>query len=201
MAKRPSWLPPKPNEPRRFGYVKLPGPAKRWRDPETGETISDRKMADLARRARGVNLSKEKYQKALERGEAKYASKTVEKRQQSAKWRRDVRAEIPDITDEDLKIIVKFRNHGGGDQSGGGNGFNSLTEDEQERFEELFEEYDKGSVREALGSPRRQRQDKQSNARRTERGKRRRNERRARMTKEARTRDHGRAPKQRGSVK
>ncbi len=48
MARRPSFLGPA----RRFGYVKLPGKSKRWRNEVTGETISDRKMSDIAREAR-----------------------------------------------------------------------------------------------------------------------------------------------------
>lgn len=54
----------RPGQPReRFGYVFLGGKAKRWRNEETGQTISDRKMADIARETRlGEKTTKEQYQ-------------------------------------------------------------------------------------------------------------------------------------------
>ena len=73
MAKRP--IPPSParalgrSPPQRFGYEKLPGASKRWRNLETGQTISDRKMSDLAREARlGEKTTKEQYQRGAKAG-------------------------------------------------------------------------------------------------------------------------------------
>ena len=67
-------------------------------------------------------------------------------RQARASQGQKIRKEIPEIAPRDAAIIIKFRLEGG---------YDVLDDDEKERFENLFKRYDKDSVREALGSPKR----------------------------------------------
>jgi hypothetical protein len=74
MARAPS---------RRFGFVKLPGKSKRWRNQNNpdfpiGETISDRKMSGLSRSLRfgGQIISKERYTKGVKSGAFTYHPKS-----------------------------------------------------------------------------------------------------------------------------
>ena len=60
---------------RRFGFVKLPGKSKRWRNENNpdfpiGATISDRAMSGLSRSLRfdGQVISKERYAKGVKSG-------------------------------------------------------------------------------------------------------------------------------------
>jgi hypothetical protein len=136
--------------PRRFGFVKLPGASKRWRNESNPDfardaTISDRKMSDLAREERlGEKTTKEQYQRGVIERRYRYADERTETRQRHATVGREIRKEIPEITPADAAIIVKFRTEGG---------YEALTDEEKERFDRLFKRYPKESVREALGSP------------------------------------------------
>ncbi len=138
---------------RRFGFVKLPGTSKRWRnesnpDFERSSTISERKMSDLVRERRlGEKTTKEQYQRGVRGGRYRYDEKTVE-RQRHAFEGKKVKKEIPEIAPRDAAIIVKFNTEGG---------YDALTDDEKERFHNLFKRYPAGSVREVLGSPKRRR--------------------------------------------
>jgi hypothetical protein len=153
MAKRP--IPPGlaralgRSPPQRFGYEKLPGASKRWRDLETGETISDRKMSNLARERRlGEKTTKEQYQRAVASGRYQ---RVDEERQIRASEGKAIRKQIPDIAPADARIVVKFKTEGG---------YAALDDDEKERFEMLFRRYPKESVREALGSPKRRKHER-----------------------------------------
>jgi hypothetical protein len=145
----------------RFGYEKIPGKAKRWRDlNDPNHTISDRAMADLSRQVRlGEKISKEHFHKGVIEG--KYRYKNPEQTQ-NAVLSRQIRKEIPGIADnpDDVAVVLKFRANGG--KAGGA--FDELTDEEQARFRELFEDgpdgrprYDHDQVRKALGSPKRRR--------------------------------------------
>ena len=75
MARAPS---------RRFGFVKLPGKSKRWRNENNpdfpiGATISDRAMSGLSRSLRfaGQAISKERYAKGVKSGAFAYHPKTI----------------------------------------------------------------------------------------------------------------------------
>ena len=85
MARAPS---------RRFGFVKLPGKAKRWRNESNpdfliGATISDRAMSGLSRSLRlaGQTVSKERYAKGVQRGAFTYHPKTI-RRLEALQFRR-----------------------------------------------------------------------------------------------------------------
>jgi hypothetical protein len=135
--------------PQRFGYEKLPGASKRWRNLESGETISDRKMADMSREARlGEKTTKEQYQRAVTSGRYQ---RVDEERQTRASAGKAIRKQIPDIAPADARVAVKFNTQGG---------YAALDDDEKERFEMLFKRYPKDSVREALGSPKRRKHDR-----------------------------------------
>jgi hypothetical protein len=153
MAKRP--MPPGLSRalgrspPQRFGYEKLQGASKRWRNLETGQTISDRKMSDISREARlGEKTTKEQYQRAVASGRYR---RVDEERQVRASEGKAIRKQIPDIAPADARIVVKFKTEGG---------YAALDDDEKERFELLFRRYPKDSVREALGSPKRRKHDR-----------------------------------------
>jgi hypothetical protein len=134
---------------RRYGFVKLPGKSKRWRNESNPNfapdaTISDRKMSDLAREERlGERVSKEKFARGVREGRYEHIDQD---RQARASQGQKIRKEIPEIAKRDAAIIIKFRLEGG---------YDGLDDDEKERFENLFKRYDKDSVREALGSPKR----------------------------------------------
>jgi hypothetical protein len=85
MARAPS---------RRFGFVKLPGKAKRWRNESNpdfpiGAEISDRAMSGLSRSLRfaGQTVSKERYAKGVESGAFTYHPKTI-RRLEALQFRR-----------------------------------------------------------------------------------------------------------------
>ena len=87
MARAPS---------RRFGFVKLPGKAKRWRnesnpDFPVGATISDRAMSGLSRSLRfaGRTVSKERHAKDVKSGALAYHCKTI-RRLETLEFRRAV---------------------------------------------------------------------------------------------------------------
>jgi hypothetical protein len=134
---------------RRYGFVKLPGKSKRWRNESNlgfapDATISDRTMSGLAREKRlGERVSKEKFTRGVRAGRYE---RLDEDRQARASQGRKIRKEIPEIARQDAAVVIKFRLEGG---------YQALDDDEKERFENLFKRYDKGAVREALGSPKR----------------------------------------------
>ena len=85
MARAPS---------RRFGFVKLPGKSKRWRNENNpdfpiGATISDRAMSGLSRSLRlaGQTVSKERYAKGVKSGALTYHPKTI-RRLEALQFRR-----------------------------------------------------------------------------------------------------------------
>ena len=85
MARAPS---------RRFGFVKLPGKSKRWRNENNpdfpiGATISDRAMSGLSRSLRfaGQTVSKERYAKGVKSGAFTYHPKTI-RRLEALQFRR-----------------------------------------------------------------------------------------------------------------
>ena len=98
MARAPS---------RRFGFVKLPGTAKRWRNERTGEEISDRQMAALSRSLRlgGQVISKEAYTKEVESGRRAYADAATAQRQQQARQARELKQDFPGITRAERQAI------------------------------------------------------------------------------------------------
>jgi hypothetical protein len=134
---------------RRYGFVKLPGRSKRWRNESNPNfapdaAISDRTMSGLAREERlGEPVSKEKFTRGVREGRYEHID---EDRQARASQGRKIRKEIPEIAPRDAAVVIKFRLEGG---------YDALDDDEKERFENLFRRYDKGAVREALGSPKR----------------------------------------------
>ena len=134
---------------RRYGFVKLPGGSKSWRNESNSNfaldtVISDRTMSGLAREERlGERVSREKFARGVKEGRYEYVD---EDRQARASQGRNLRREIPEIARRDAAVVIKFRLEGG---------YEALDDDEKERFESLFRRYDKGAVREALGSPKR----------------------------------------------
>jgi hypothetical protein len=88
-------------------------------------------------------VSKEKFADGVREGRFEYVD---EDRQARASQGRKIRREIPEIAPQDAAVVIKFRLEGG---------YDALDDDEKERFENLFKRYDKGAVREALGSPKR----------------------------------------------
>jgi hypothetical protein len=149
MARRSR--PPPRQSTSRFGFVKLPGKSKRWRNESNpgfagGATISDRKMSGLGREARlGERTTKEQYQRGVKIGRYRYDERTAE-RQRRATIGKEIRKEIPEVAPRDATLMVKFKAEGG---------YHALDEDEKERFHKLFERYPASSVREILGSPKR----------------------------------------------
>jgi len=94
MARAPS---------RRFGFVKLPGKSKRWRNENNPDfridaTISDRAMSGLTRSLRfaGETVSKERYAKGVKSGALTYHPKTI-RRLEALQFRR---AMIDRLADE-----------------------------------------------------------------------------------------------------
>ena len=134
---------------RRFGFIKLLGKSKRWRNESNPNfaadaTISDRTMSGLAREERlGERVSKEKFTRGVREGRYEHIDQD---RQARASQGQKIRKEIPEIAPRDAAVIIKFRPEGG---------YDALDDGEKERFDDLFKRYDKGAVREALGSPKR----------------------------------------------
>jgi hypothetical protein len=148
MAKRPKWLPPEANA---YGWRRLPGPAKNYRNVSDtsrpiGQVISERQMSNISRERRfGEKISKERYEREVRTGQRQYISPKTVERQRRASAGKLVKKEIPEIARRDAALIVKYNIDGGYDQ---------LTDDEKDRFHDLFKRYPKDAVREALGSPR-----------------------------------------------
>src|SRR6516225_10356756 len=106
MARAPS---------RRFGFVKLPGKAKRWRNesnPEfpIGATISDRAMSGLSRSLRfgGQIISKERYAKGVKSGAFAYHPKMI-RRLEALEFRRTVIDQYaPEMKPRDRQLIYEW---------------------------------------------------------------------------------------------
>jgi hypothetical protein len=148
MARRPS---------QRFGYIALGGTSGRYRDVETGETISNRKMSDIVREARlGEKTTKEQYTKGVVEKRYSYADAKTKLRQSHAAMSLEIRRELlagnpgmrpGEIDPADVALAIKFREQG----------YDEMNDDEKRRFHRMFERYSSPSVREALGSPKRRR--------------------------------------------
>jgi hypothetical protein len=123
MARAPS---------RRFGFLKLPGKSKRWRnesnpDFPAGAEISDRAMSGLSRTARlGRAISREQYAKGIESGAFTYAPRDA-LRQQMATHGARLNREIPDLSPADRAFLMKARK----DYLQGKPGFSTKPEKEQ----------------------------------------------------------------------
>jgi hypothetical protein len=134
--------------PRRFGFVKEKGKAKRWRNVGNrafakGVTISDRQMSNLAREERlGQRMSKEAYTKAIRKREVSYADEATRLRQTNARNSRFIREYLPDIAQKDKAVALKFYHVR----------YEGLSPAEKRRFGEMFRRYSADNVRQALGS-------------------------------------------------
>jgi hypothetical protein len=150
MARAPS---------RRFGFVKLPGKAKRWRnesnpDFPVGATISDRAMSGLSRSMRfaGQAISKERYAKGVKSGTFSYHPKTIQRLKRLEFRRAVIDQHAPQMKPRDRQLIYEWldRRESGvmhpASEQGGLN----------RRFKKLFEKYeadgDGDALREMLGS-------------------------------------------------
>ena len=153
MARAPS---------RRFGFVKLPGKSKRWRNENNpdfpiGATISDRAMSGLSRSLRfaGQVISKERYAKGVKSGTFAYHPKTI-RRLELLEFRRSVIDQYaPQMKPRDRQLIYEWldrRESGVTHPASEEGGLNK-------RFKNLFEKYeadgDADALREMLGSERR----------------------------------------------
>ena len=150
MARAPS---------RRFGFVKLPGKSKRWRNESNpdfaiGATISDRAMSGLSRSLRfaGQAISKERYAKGVKSGAYAYHPKTI-RRLRRLEFRRSVIDQhAPHMKPRDRQLIYEWldRRESGvmhpASEEGGLN----------KRFKKLFAKYEASgnadALREMLGS-------------------------------------------------
>jgi hypothetical protein len=152
MARAPS---------RRFGFVKLPGKSKRWRNESNpdfpiGATISDRAMSGLSRSLRfaGETVSKERYAKGVKSGAFTYHPKTI-RRLELLEFRRSVIDQYaPQMTPRDRQLIyewMRLRESGVTHPASEEGRLNK-------RFKNLFEKYeadgDGDALREMLGSER-----------------------------------------------
>jgi hypothetical protein len=103
------------------------------------QTYSDRfhHNLQLSERA-GRQVKKE----ALKRKEVGYASPEVAQRVQDASHARFVRSFIPQMTDADMRLALKWYRVR----------YSGLTEKEQKQFRNLFARYPRGALRQAFGS-------------------------------------------------
>jgi hypothetical protein len=153
MARAPS---------RRFGFVKLPGKSKRWRNESNpdfpiGAEISDRAMSGVSRSLcfAGQVISKERYAKGVESGTFAYHPKTI-RRLELLEFRRGVIDQYaPQMKPRHRQLIYKYirlRESGVTHPASEEGGLNK-------RFKNLFEKYeadaDADALREMLGSERR----------------------------------------------
>ena len=150
MARAPS---------RRFGFVKLPGKSKRWRNENNpdfpiGATISDRAMSGLSRSLRfdGQVISKERYAKGVKSGVFAYHPKTI-RRLELLEFRRSViDPHAPQMTPRDRQLIYEWMRL----REGGVTQPPSEEGGLKRRFKKLFAKYEAGgdadALREMLGS-------------------------------------------------
>ena len=144
---------------RRFGFVKLPGKSKRWRNENNpdfpiGATISDRAMSGLSRSLRfaGRTVSKERHAKDVKSGALAYHPKTI-RRLEMLEFRRAVIDQYaPEMNPRDRQLIYEWmrqRKSGVMHPASEEGGLNK-------RFKNLFEKYESGgdadALREMLGS-------------------------------------------------
>jgi hypothetical protein len=129
-------------------FEKLPGKSKRWRNIATGETISDRTMSGLSRKARlgGRAISKEAYTKGIKSGAFAYEPATA-RRQRHAGYGREIRKHVPEMTPADRRFMLEARDTFEEKGKGG------LSPDQKEKWKRLFVRYPKDSVRALLGYP------------------------------------------------
>jgi hypothetical protein len=150
MARSPS---------RRFGFVKLPGKSKRWRNEGNSEfpigvTISDRAMSGLSRSLRfaGQTVSKERYAKGVKSGAFAYHPKTI-RRLELLEFRRAVIDRYaPQMKPRERQLIYEWmrqRKSGVMHPASEEGGLNR-------RFKQLFAKYEAtgnaDALREMLGS-------------------------------------------------
>lgn len=150
MARAPS---------RRFGFVKLPGKSKRWRNESNPDfpisaEISDRAMSGLSRSLRfaGQAISKERYAKGVKSGAFAYHPKTIQ-RLELLEFRRAVIDQYaPEMKPRDRQLIYEWmrqRARGVTHPASEEGGLNR-------RFKKLFAKYetdgDADALREMLGS-------------------------------------------------
>lgn len=134
--------------PRRFGFVKEKGNAKRWRNVSNpafakGATISNRHMSNLVREDRlGMKMSKEAYTKAIKKREVSYADEATRLRQTNARNSRFIRGYLPEIAPKDKAVALKFYHVR----------YDGFSPAEKRRFGEMFRRYSADNVRQALGS-------------------------------------------------
>jgi hypothetical protein len=134
--------------PRRFGFAKEKGKAKRWRNVSNpafakGATISDRHMSNLVREDRlGGKMSKEAYTKGIKKREIFYADEATRLRQTNARNSRFIRGYLPDVAPKDKAVALKFYRVR----------YDGLSAAEKDRFKSLFKRYSADHVRQALGS-------------------------------------------------
>ena len=153
MARAPS---------RRFGFVKLPGKSKRWRNENNpdfpiGSKISDRAMSGLSRSLRfaGETVSKERYAKGVKSGAFSYHPKTIQRLKRLEFRRAVIDQHAPQMKPRDRQLIYEWldRRESGvmhpASEEGGLN----------RRFKQLFAKYEASgnadALREMLGSDRR----------------------------------------------
>jgi hypothetical protein len=150
MARAPS---------RRFGFVKLPGKAKRWRNENNpnfpiGTTISDRAMSGLSRSLRfaGQEISKERYAKGVKSGAFSYHPKTIQ-RLELLEFRRAVIDQYaPQMRPRERQLIYEWMRQRARGVTHPASEEGGLSR----RFKKLFAKYEAGgdadALREMLGS-------------------------------------------------
>jgi hypothetical protein len=150
MARAPS---------RRFGFIKLPGKAKRWRNENNpdfpiGATISDRAMSGLSRSLRfaGQAISRERYAKGVKSGVFAYHPKTI-RRLELLEFRRAVIDQYaPEMKPRDRQLIYEWMHQRARGVTHPASEEGGLSR----RFKKLFAKYEAGgdadALREMLGS-------------------------------------------------
>ncbi len=140
--------------PRRFGFVKVKGTTKSWRnvsnpDFAKGATISDRKMSDMVREKRlGVKVSKEKYTKGVKAGTFVYDAATA-LRQRHAADGRFLNQFVPEMTRADRQVAFKWFDLS---DKGERNPSQRFDRADRQRFKDFFKRYSTDAVRQAFGS-------------------------------------------------
>jgi hypothetical protein len=137
MARAPS---------RRFGFVKLPGTAKRWRNESNpnfpiGATISDRAMSGMQRAGRGVRATKEAYTKGVKAGTFELSERAAV-RQAHAHVRREILPRLPGLKPADERAIFKWRRLRMSGEASPAGEEGSMTDAEKARIKSLFERYE-----------------------------------------------------------
>ena len=150
MARAPS---------RRFGFVKLPGKAKRWRNekqprfPDRRNDLRSRDERTLAKPAlRRADISKERYAKSVKSGALAYHPKTI-RRLEALEFRRSVIDQYaPQMKPRERQLIYEWmrqRKSGVMHPASEEGGLNR-------RFKKLFAKYEAtgnaDALREMLGS-------------------------------------------------